>query len=139
MRTNSIVLASRAEEWDALLLWVVAFAQSEGYSNDFLSDLLCAMKEAFVNALHHGNRNDERFPVTVMMTALGMEGVRVLLVEVRDCGAGFCLEDISDPTAEEFLLCSSGRGMYIIKSVASIDGVECNEDGCSIKLRFEPF
>jgi len=139
MRTNSIVLASRAEEWDALLLWVVAFAQSEGYSNDFLSDLLCAMKEAFVNALYHGNRDDERLPVTVMMTALGTDGTRVLLVEVRDCGAGFSLEAVADPTDEQCLLCSSGRGMYIIRSIASIDGIECNEDGCSIKLRFAPF
>ncbi|MDP8306280.1 MAG: ATP-binding protein [Candidatus Chlorobium antarcticum] len=139
MRTNSIVLASREEEWEALLSWVEAFAQSEGYSSDFLSELLCAMKEAFVNALHHGNRHDERLPVTVMMTALGMDAIKVLIVEVRDCGNGFCLEDISDPTEEQFLHCSSGRGMYIIKSIAEVDGIECHDDGCSLKLRFAPF
>jgi anti-sigma regulatory factor (Ser/Thr protein kinase) len=63
-----------------------------------------ALRESVVNAIKHGNRNDESRRVTVDFV---MDGPS-LEVAVRDEGTGFDVAGVPDPVAEENLLKPDG-------------------------------
>jgi serine/threonine-protein kinase RsbW len=75
-----------------------------------------AIRESVINAIKHGNRNDETKRVFVdfetSMPAAGNE----LTIRVRDQGEGFEPEEVADPLAPENLLKSSGRGIFLIRN-----------------------
>ena len=71
-----------------------------------------AVREAVTNAVLHGNREEGRKQVEVRFEEEGGE----LVVTVRDEGEGFDPAGVSDPTAEENLLKTSGRGILFMRS-----------------------
>lgn len=74
-----------------------------------------ALRESVVNAIKHGNANDEGKRVHVEFTPL--DGERPgLAIRVRDEGPGFDPAGLPDCCAEENLLKSSGRGIFLIRS-----------------------
>jgi len=76
-----------------------------------------AVRESVINAIKHGNANDERKRVHVEFTPLEsaapLEGIQI---RVRDEGPGFDPSTLPDPLAPENLLKSSGRGIFLIRS-----------------------
>lgn len=94
-------------------------------------DIFCmrlAMEEAVINAIKHGNRRDRSKKVYIQCR---ISERRVCLV-VEDEGAGFRLEDVPDPTAEENLDKPSGRGIRLMQSF--LTSVEYNEKGNRVTL-----
>jgi serine/threonine-protein kinase RsbW len=71
-----------------------------------------AVRESVINAIKHGNGNDEQKLVHVEFTPVD-SGISI---RVRDEGPGFDPDAIPDPLAPENLLKASGRGIFLIRS-----------------------
>ncbi|HJQ20984.1 MAG TPA: ATP-binding protein [Gemmatimonadaceae bacterium] len=78
-----------------------------------------ALTEALSNAILRGNADDPRKHVTVHAR---IDGV-ALVVEVRDEGAGFDLDEcLIDPTTPDRLEMEQGRGLFLMQKL--MDSVE---------------
>jgi serine/threonine-protein kinase RsbW len=75
-----------------------------------------AVRESVINAIRHGNENDERKRVHVQFTTLNGAQAPGLEIRVRDEGAGFDPANLPNCLAPENLLKSSGRGIFLIRS-----------------------
>jgi serine/threonine-protein kinase RsbW len=86
-----------------------------GLDEDALHWVGVAVRESVINAIKHGNANDERKRVFVEFTPLGA-GSPGIAIRVRDEGPGFDPETLPDPLAPENMLKSSGRGIFLIRN-----------------------
>jgi serine/threonine-protein kinase RsbW len=87
-----------------------------GLDDDSLHWVGVAVRESVINAIKHGNRDDERKHVHVEFTPLGASGAAGISIRVRDEGPGFDPAAIPDPLAPENVLKASGRGIFIIRN-----------------------
>lgn len=87
-----------------------------GLDEDSLHWVSVAVRESVVNAIKHGNKNDESKRVIVEFTPLPMDEPEELVIHVKDEGEGFDPQDVADPLAPENILKSSGRGIFLIRS-----------------------
>lgn len=83
-------------------------------------NLQIACSEALINAIVHGNEEDESKNV---YTNIEMNEVK-MSVRIKDEGKGFKVDELPDPTSNENILKESGRGIYIIRSL--VDEFVCN-------------
>lgn len=76
-----------------------------------------AVRESVINAIKHGNGNDESKRVHVEFTPLRASAPPAgIQIRVRDEGPGFDPSTLPDPLAPENLLKASGRGIFLIRS-----------------------
>ena len=87
-----------------------------GLDEDSLHWVSVAVRESVVNAIKHGNKNDESKRVVVEFTPVPGHDPEQLVIRVQDEGEGFDPEEIADPLAPENILKSSGRGIFLIRS-----------------------
>ena len=87
-----------------------------GLDEDSLHWVSVAVRESVVNAIKHGNKNDESKRVVVEFTPVPVDEPEELVIRVEDEGEGFDPEEIADPLAPENILKSSGRGIFLIRS-----------------------
>ena len=132
MKRADIVLQGRYSEYESLRRFIASFAKREGYSKPFVEGLQLTMKEAFVNAIKHGNCGHEDLPVSCLL----ISSENTLLASVRDCGKGFNPDDLPNPVNPRNLFKLSGRGIYIIQSIAEIIGIESDREGSTLTLRY---
>jgi serine/threonine-protein kinase RsbW len=85
-----------------------------GLDDDAAHWVSVAVRESVINAIKHGNRNDESKHVFVEFETT--ERVPELTIRVRDQGEGFDPTEVADPLAPENLLKSSGRGIFLIRN-----------------------
>jgi len=74
--------------------------------------LSLSIHELAINAIVHGNREDNAKWVTIEMEGHG----GMLEVRITDEGGQERIPEILDPTREENLLKNHGRGLYIVKN-----------------------
>jgi serine/threonine-protein kinase RsbW len=86
-----------------------------GLDEDAIHWVGVAVRESVINAIKHGNSNDESKKVHVEFTRLDA-GETGVAIRVRDEGPGFDPETLPDCLAPENLLKSSGRGIFLIRS-----------------------
>ena len=99
-----------------------------GWSNRDSFGIHMAMEEAILNAIRHGNQCDPEKQVHVQIELCHER----FYSQVTDQGAGFRLCDVPDPTLEENLDNTCGRGVMLIKNF--VDRVQYNEAGNSVEL-----
>ena len=87
-----------------------------GLDEDSLHWVSVAVRECVVNAIKHGNRNDEAKRVIVEFSPVPPHDPEELVIRVEDEGEGFDPEEIADPLAPENILKSSGRGIFLIRN-----------------------
>jgi len=90
--------------------------QLAGFDEDATHWVGVAVRESVINAIKHGNRNDEQKLVTVEFALVAAPTPTELVVRVVDQGEGFDPEELADPLAPENLLKSSGRGIFFMRS-----------------------
>ncbi len=96
-----------------------------GFDEEALQQIEMAVHESVINAIWHGNKNDDSKRVWIRFEILKDR----LEVRVRDQGKGFDPGNVPDPLAEENLLNISGRGIFLIRAfmdefrVEKIEGV----------------
>lgn len=135
MKRAEIVLYGKYSAYGALNAFIASFAESQGYSDMFTEDLQLTLKEAFVNAVKHGNREQDGLTISCTLAAASDS----LLVFFRDCGHGFNPEEVPSPVDSGNLFKLSGRGVYIIKNIAEIISLERDRCGSVLKLRYFPY
>jgi serine/threonine-protein kinase RsbW len=86
-----------------------------GLDEDSVHWVGVAVRESVINAIKHGNANDEKKRVFVEFTPLGSNGGGIA-IRVRDQGPGFDPDSLPDPLAPENMLKSSGRGIFLIRN-----------------------
>jgi serine/threonine-protein kinase RsbW len=86
-----------------------------GLDEDSLHWVGVAVRESVINAIKHGNANDEQKRVFVEFTPLAPEA-HGIAIRVRDEGPGFDPDTLPDPLAPENMLKSSGRGIFLIRN-----------------------
>lgn len=91
---------------------VQGLARQLGFDDDVVHQIGMAVREGIVNAVVHGNCFNNQKKVTV--AAFGDPGR--LTITVQDQGAGFELDGVPNPLAEENLLSKTGRGLFLIRA-----------------------
>lgn len=99
-----------------------------GWDGDERLELALAAREAVVNAMIHGNGESSEEPVGVTFT---VEGDSIELL-VRDQGRGFDPEEVPDPTNDENLLKTSGRGLKMIRKLMDQVSYSFPEEGGTV-------
>lgn len=84
-----------------------------GLDEDQLYEVSVAVRESVVNAIKHGNQNDQSKRVIVEFS---VEPRDHMIVRVEDQGTGFDPEDIPDPLAPENIMKGSGRGILFMRN-----------------------
>jgi serine/threonine-protein kinase RsbW len=87
-------------------------AMKVGFPEDDLHKITMSVREAAVNAVLHGNAYDPQKKITVAYETKPNS----LAITITDQGKGLSEQDIPDPLAEENLLKTSGRGIFLIRS-----------------------
>jgi serine/threonine-protein kinase RsbW len=110
-RTVTLDIASRFEMLDVIQTVLGQLCGLVGFEDEVVHYMSVAVRESVVNAIKHGNRQDESKRVEVRFTVLD----RALEVEVQDQGEGFDPTDVPDPLAPENLLKAYGRGIFFMR------------------------
>jgi serine/threonine-protein kinase RsbW len=105
-------LDSTLDSVDSAEELTVGVAQRAGFDEDDLMKIGLAVRESMVNAVVHGNRYNAHKKVRLLVTHNGSR----LTVRIADQGEGFDVESLPDPLAEDNLLRTSGRGIFLIRS-----------------------
>lgn len=87
-------------------------AEAAGFGEDDCYRIGMSVREGVINAFHYGNqeRPEKKIHLAVDLTEEKM------IIRVLDEGAGFNLADVPDPLAEENLLSTSGRGIFLMRA-----------------------
>lgn len=88
-----------------------------------------ALEEAIMNAIKHGNECD---PSKMVRIKIGFNDL-IFEATITDRGCGFDPDQVPDPTADENLGKSCGRGVMLMKEF--VDTLEFNECGNKVTLR----
>ena len=109
------------------LMHFIAKARSEDGSE---MDIEIALREALENAIVHGNGEEphKRVYVTCRCTPGGE-----VSITVQDEGRGFDTDTLPDPTTLENRLRTSGRGIYLMKTL--MDEVCFEKGGTAVYMR----
>lgn len=86
-------------------------ARTAGFDDDEGHKISMAVRESLINAFQHGNRQDAGKSIGLSFLLYPDR----LVVEVWDEGSGFDLAQVPDPLADESLLKTSGRGIFLIR------------------------
>lgn len=110
-RTVTLDIASRFEMLDVVQTVLAQCGALVGFDEEAVHCMSVAVRESLVNAVKHGNRQDEAKRVHVRFTLHD----RALEIQVRDEGRGFDLASVGDPLAPENLLKAYGRGIFFMR------------------------
>ncbi len=111
-RTVTLVMTSHLPLVDVAHSAAERMGEFADLEEDEALNLALAVREAVINAVLHGNRNDPDRKVRVDIRC----SERTVRATVRDEGSGFSPEETPDPTAEENLMRSSGRGILMMRA-----------------------
>src|SRR5215468_6610908 len=89
-----------------------------------------ALREALVNAIVHGNRQDPRKRVYINCRCMADGEVSVT---VEDEGTGFRSDAVPDPTSPDNRLRTHGRGIYLMRTL--MDEVVFEQGGSVVHMR----
>jgi serine/threonine-protein kinase RsbW len=107
-----VTLDTQLESVDLAESIVTRVAEAAGFGEDDLHKLGMAVREGVINAYNYGNCQDRRKKIRL---AVEFEA-ETMIVHVVDEGCGFELSDVEDPLAEENLLRTSGRGIFLMRA-----------------------
>jgi serine/threonine-protein kinase RsbW len=125
-----IELSSKLESLSEIENFVDEVCEQCKFGEDHYGNILIALTEAVNNAIMHGNKlnPDKKVSLSMETTTKDVE------FTIKDEGPGFDYENVPDPTLPENLEKLSGRGVFLMKSLA--DDVAFEENGAIIRLKF---
>jgi len=140
MPVYNLKLASSFDECRKLRDYLAVMADREEFSHAFIHELELVVTEAFVNAVKHGNGVDNKeASVMLHFDSFSDDSWKTLLIEVADCGSGFAMHEIVDPTLPSLQMKLSGRGLFFISCFAEFIDQACDETGCRLTLRMRTY
>ena len=112
LETTELSLPSRIETVAHAANAVADFVTRSGISEEAAYGIDMAVREAVTNAVVHGNREDERKAVELTLKS----SPDAVEITVHDQGQGFNPEAVPDPTEDENILKTSGRGIFFMRT-----------------------
>jgi serine/threonine-protein kinase RsbW len=107
-------------------------ARLAGFDEETALWISMAVREAVINAIKHGNKEDRRKRVEIQY-ALAPDG---LSIRVTDQGKGFDLSQVPNPLDPENLLKPTGRGIFYMRAfMDEVDIRSSPEGGTIVRLR----
>ncbi len=122
----SLEMLEHVYEWSRHQLARIPLTENKRF------EILLAISEAVTNAIRHGNKLDPNKHVSISFLAKE-DGVTVT---IGDEGEGFDPDSLPDPTHGEHLLVPSGRGVFLLRSLAEEVLFEKNNNGNLVIARF---
>src|SRR3979490_2071225 len=105
--------------------------EAAGFAEEDFYRIGMSVREGVINAFHYGNqeRPEKKIHLAVDLTPEKM------IIHVTDEGVGFHLTDVPDPLAEENLLSTSGRGIFLMRAfMDEFDVVKAQTGGAEIVM-----
>ena len=128
---TELKLPSRLEAVGEAANAIADFMTRVGIGDDAAFGIDMAVREGIANAVIHGNKLDEEKLVTVTIT----KSSETLEFVIRDQGQGFDIETVSDPTAAENILKTSGRGIFFMRNfMDEVSWSALPEGGTALRL-----
>ena len=87
-------------------------ARAAGFNDDDCLKIGMSVREGVINAFRYGNEEQRHKKIQLNFEVTGNKFV----VHIVDEGRGFNLHEIPDPLAEENLLKTSGRGIFLMRT-----------------------
>lgn len=128
---TELILKSDYEELDKLEGFLNELQSKIGFDDELYAKLMLTVSEAATNGIVHGNQLDPSKKVVLTAQSDGKN----LIVTSKDQGPGFNPDEIADPLAEENLLSTSGRGVFLMNEYA--EEVKYQDNGTKLVLRFD--
>jgi serine/threonine-protein kinase RsbW len=131
---KQIVIPSLPRELTHAENAILPVLENEGYGERAIFAVKLALEEAAINAIKHGNELDDTKKVVISFSIDDNKAV----ISVADEGEGFNPSDVPDPTAEDYLMATSGRGIALMN--AYMDEVRYNDSGNEvIMIEYAPW
>jgi serine/threonine-protein kinase RsbW len=107
-----ITLETQVESVNLAEEMCLRVAEAAGFGEDDCYRIGVSVREGVINAFHYGNqeRPEKKIHLAVDLTPEKM------IIHVVDEGSGFQLADVPNPLAEENLLSTSGRGIFLMRA-----------------------
>jgi serine/threonine-protein kinase RsbW len=129
---RKITIPSSFSKIKYVIRQVSDFLKSLRLDDSTMFDLRLSLEEALINAIKHGNKLDKRLSIDIEFIIELMRDNNKLIVHIEDEGNGFDYQNLPDPTKEENLLKTSGRGVFLIRHL--MDEVTFNKKGNRISM-----
>ena len=126
--SGELTIPSVVDEGLAIIATILAQLETLGWEPLDQFAVHLAMEEAVVNGIRHGNKLDPAKSLRINYRADADE----FHVEVTDEGPGFDPHAVPDPTVDENLEKTSGRGIMMMEIYMS--HVQFNEKGNSVRM-----
>lgn len=108
----AVVLDTQVESVNLAEEMCLRLAEAAGFDEEMCYRIGMSVREGVINAFHYGNQ--ER-PDKKIHLAMDISDEK-LTIRVMDEGKGFKLKDVPDPLAEENILSTSGRGIFLMRA-----------------------
>lgn len=107
-----VVLDTHVESVNLAEEMCIRVAEAAGFGEDECYRIGMAVREGVINAFHYGNQEKPEKKIHLSIDL----NTNHMIIHVMDEGKGFKLVDVPDPLAEENLLSTSGRGIFLMKA-----------------------
>jgi len=130
-QATRLVLPSHIEAVADAAAAAADFSRTCGLAEDAAFGIDMAVREAITNAIVHGNKEDDTKQVEVNLNC----SQRAVEIEVTDQGEGFDPTSVPDPTTDENLLKTSGRGNFLIRNfMDEVEWLKRSEGGTTVRM-----
>src|ERR671924_94507 len=126
-----VTLETQVESVNLAEEMCLRLAEAAGFGEDECYRIGMSVREGVINAFHYGNKEkpEKKIHLAVDLTPEKM------IIHVTDEGTGFKLADVPDPLAEENLLSTSGRGIFLMRAfMDEFDVVQGRTGGAEIVM-----
>ncbi|GBC77084.1 Serine-protein kinase RsbW [bacterium HR08] len=128
----SLSVASGLEFVELAEMVTTTLARLAGFDEETAMWISMAVREAVINAIKHGNREDRQKRVEIQY-AFNHDG---LSIRVTDQGSGFDPSQVPNPLDPENLLKPTGRGIFYMKAfMDEVDIRSAPGEGTIVRLR----
>ena len=131
LETTELKFPSRIEAVGEAAAAVSEFMNRLGIAEDVAFGVDMAVREAVTNAVVHGNKLDEAKVVELKLR----NTPAVFEITVHDQGKGFNPSNVPDPTRDENLLRTSGRGIFFMRNfMDEVDWAPDPKGGTNVRM-----
>ncbi len=109
--------------------WMPLIKQEAKVGEDLEFEIRLILEEAMTNAIKHGNKMNQRLFIQVNITLENDQ----LVIDIKDQGNGFDFKNVPNPTRDDKLMATSGRGVFLIHKF--VDEVNFYDAGRGIRMR----
>ena len=131
LATTELKFPSRIEAVGEAAAAVSEFMNRLGIAEEVAFGVDMAVREAVTNAVIHGNKLDDAKTVELKLR----NTPEVFEITVHDEGNGFNPDEIPDPTKDENILKTSGRGIFFMRNfMDKVDWAADPKGGTQVRM-----